>query len=58
MASTRDKRPSEYGGTPGRVQGILSAADAARLERATDSLDPADNGDAAAVRERRMEGRA
>lgn len=58
MAGQRDKRPSEFGGTPGRVQGEPGAADVARLERASDPLDPADNGDAAAIRERRMEGRA
>ena len=53
----RDKRPSEYGGTPGRVQGELNSADEARLMRATEPTDPADNGDAALIREQQMEGR-
>lgn len=57
MAGQRDKRPSEYGGTPGRVQGELNSADEARLMRATDETDPADTPEGALVREQRMEGR-
>ena len=58
MAGPRDKRPGEYSGTPGRIQGEVSAADTARLQRATEPTDPADDEVAALNRERRMEGRA
>lgn len=58
MADSRDKRPSEYGGTPGRLQGEPTAADLARLQRATEPTDPTDDENAALIRERRMEGRA
>lgn len=65
MASNRDRRPSEYGGTPGRVQdGIgdirheLTAEEEARLMRATEPTDPTDDTVGALARERRMEGRA
>lgn len=58
MPAKRDKRPTEYGGTPGRIQGELNSADEARLMRATEPTDPADTPEAALIRERRMEGRA
>lgn len=60
MAGQRDKRPSEYGGTPGRVQANghePTAAEQARLMRATEPTDPADTPDGALTRERAMEGR-
>lgn len=57
MAGTRDKRPSEYGGTPGRIQGEMGAADEARLMRASDSTDAGDDASGALARELRMEGR-
>jgi hypothetical protein len=61
MPSARDKRPSEYGGVPGRIAPLpheLDAAEAARLERAAEPTDGSDDATAALVRERRMEGRA
>lgn len=61
MPGTRDKRPSEFGGTPGRIAGgehTLSSEEEARLMRATEPTDPNDDVNAALIRERRMEGRA
>ena len=62
--ATRDKRPSEFGGEPGRVQrgtdGFthdLTAAEESRLMRATDPTDPTDDANAAKIREWEAEGR-
>ena len=57
MAGTRSKVPSEYGGTPGRIQGEMGAAEEARLMRATEPTDVADDATAALARELLMEGR-
>jgi hypothetical protein len=57
MAATRDRRPSEYGGTPGRIQGVVEERDEARLMRATDSLNPQDDTVSALAREMELEGR-
>lgn len=59
MAS-RDKRPTEFGGKPGLVQGDghePTAAEMSRLARATDAVDPADTPEAALIREWEREGR-
>lgn len=60
----RDKRPSEFGGEPGRVQrgtdGFthdLTAYEESRLARATDPTESSDDAAAALIREWESEGR-
>lgn len=58
--------PTEFGGDPGRVQDgsaagfvhVLTGAERARLERATDSVVPDDTAELALIREWEAEGRA
>lgn len=58
--------PTEFGGDPGLVQDgsaygfvhVLTGAERARLERATDSVDPSDSAELALIREWEREGRA
>lgn len=60
MASSRDRRASEFGGVPGRTVPVpydLSNVDTLRLERATNPADATDTADKALLRELEMEGR-
>lgn len=61
MASSRDRRPSEFGGVPGLTPPApydLDSATQARLERATNADDATDTKDKALLRELTREGRA